>query len=318
MSEANAESKVVEIKLTVKQRLNFKFVDPIAAAENEKREIPMLIEGLKLGTAGILAGDGGVGKSTLLIAIAYGLAHPELDVFNVSRSKEPKRVLIMSAEDDEDIVNNKMHDFDKLNKFDDRQRMLAARGVFITTEKNLMEKITDSGWIERLKVEIEELSVDLVVFDTYSVFGGVENENDNAEAAKIITILNKKLIAGSNLCVLLVHHTNGDGDIRGAKALRMNTRATYVIRRPTEDEARSLDAFGFISSNYANFEIIKSNYARRGSLCWLEMTDVGVFKLAGDDAVEAVNTKVEKDRKGGALTKAITKTKKAGVPREEL
>ena len=208
MSEANAESKVVEIKpAVVKKRLGFKFVDLIAAAENEKRDIPMLIEGMKLGTSGILAGDGGVGKSTLLIAIAFGLAHPELDVFNISRSKEPKRVLIMSAEDDEDIVNNKMHDFIKLNKFDDRQRKLAAQGVFITTENNLMGKITDSNWIDSLKLEIEELGVDLVVFDTYSVFGGVENENDNAEAANIVDILKNKLVAGSDLCVLLVHHT---------------------------------------------------------------------------------------------------------------
>lgn len=287
------ESKVVNEK-AVPKRLGFKYVDIDEAVRNPKRHIEMLIRGLKLGTVGILAGDGGIGKSTLLIGVAYGLAHPELDFFGVSVSTKPKKVMIMSAEDDEDIVNNKLHDFDNLHGLGEAERALAKTGVFITTDKNLMEKITNLDWIANLKLEIDHLGIDLVVFDTYSVFGGVVNENDNAEAAKIVTILNKNLIAGSHLCVLLVHHTNGEGDIRGAKALRMNTRATYVIRRPNEDESKSMQAQGFNPENYANFEIVKSNYARKGSICWLKMADTGVFELAGKDAVNAT---IKKDVK---------------------
>lgn len=295
-----SDSKVIDIKKANKG-LGFKFVDLVAAAKNPKRHIEMLIKGCKLGTIVILAGDGGIGKSTFLLGVSYGLAHPELDVFNLSVSTKPRKVMVLSAEDDEDIVSNKMHDFDKLHQLDDRKRALAAAGVFITTEKDLMEKITDEVWMDKLKYEIDRLGIDLVVFDTYSVFGGVENENDNAEAARIVTILNRKLIAKSDLCVLLVHHTNGEGDIRGAKSLRMNTRATYVIRRPNDDEAKSMQSHGFNPDSYANFEIIKSNYAPRGSLCWLEMTETGVFKLADSDVVDAATKGVvEASKKASA------------------
>ena len=294
--------KIVEIKTKKPPRfLPFKFVDPVDAAENEKRLIPLLLPGLKKGTVGVLAGEGGIGKSTLLIGIAFGLAHKELDVLKLSLSDGPCKILILSGEDDADVVNNKLHDFSATHGLDNRKLKLAKDGVFIATEKNLMEKINDEDWIANLKLTIEELKIDLVVFDTYSIFGGVENENDNVEAARVIEVLNKNLIAETDLCVLLVHHTNAEGNIRGAKALRDNTRVTYVIRRPNDDEKEIIEAAGFNSETLANFEIIKSNYARKGSLCWLEMTHSGVFKIADEKISVSLSQKKSEKIKTGRI-----------------
>ena len=296
---------VVDLKAVKKvpHVIDFKFVDPIAAAHNARIEIPMLIKGLKRGTVGVLAGQGGIGKSTLILGLAYGLAHPDLDVFGMSESKEIRRVMILSAEDDADIVSNKMKDFDTLHKLDGRKRQLAKDSVFITADRDLMKKISDPEWMANLKKTLEELKIDLIVFDTYSVFGGVENENDNAEAAAIINVINKDLIASTQLSVLLIHHTNNEGNIRGAKALKDNTRVTYIVRKPTEDEAENLEAAGLDPTDYANFGIIKSNYARSGSLCWLKMSATGIFMLADEDAVEAINKKDDEKSSGSKKSK---------------
>lgn len=294
-------SKIIDLKAVKKipQVLDFNFVDPVEAGVNSRIHIPMLIKGLKRGTVGVLAGQGGIGKSTLILGLAYGLAHPDLDVFGMSECDDPRQVLILSAEDDSAIINNKMKDFDELYKFDDRKRQLAKNSVFITADRNLMKKINDPEWMANLKLTIESLKIDLVVFDTYSVFGGIENENDNAEAAAVINIINQDLIAGTELTALLIHHTNSDGNIRGAKALKDNTRVTYIVRNPNDDESEKLEAGGFNASEYANFGIIKSNYARSGSLCWLKMSSTGIFMLAEEDAVEAINKK-DDDKSSGS------------------
>lgn len=307
-NQTNSTLKVVPTTAPV-AALAFKPISPVNAKKKPKIFIPTILKGFKTGIVGVLAGTGGIGKSTLLLGIVYGLADKRADVFNLSTSEKPLKVLFMSAEDDEAVVNNRMHDFAVHHKLPDEVLEQVEAQACITCERLSMKKITDKAWLTALKLYCIQNTIDLVIFDTYSIFSGVQNENDNSEATAVIDALYKDLIADTQLSVLLVHHTNSEGNIRGAKALRENTRVTYVIRKPEDEEIEKIEAAGFDSTKYANLGIIKTNYDQLGSMCWLKMTKNGIFELAELDMVIAVNQKSESAKSGHKKSKGMQNVK---------
>jgi hypothetical protein len=66
---------------------------------------------------------------------------------------------------------------------------------------------------------IKEQKIKLIVLDPFSSVMGLENENDNAEASKVLDIIRKEFVA-QGLTVILIHHpsksTGSEKGIRGA------------------------------------------------------------------------------------------------------
>lgn len=64
---------------------------------------------------------------------------------------------------------------------------------------------------------IEEKGIKLLVLDPFSSVMGLENENDNAEASKVMDIIRKEFVA-KGLTVILIHHpSKGEGEGRGIR-----------------------------------------------------------------------------------------------------
>ena len=69
----------------------------------------------------------------------------------------------------------------------------------------------------------------LVVIDTYSASGAVEDENDNASAQKVFTTL-KEYAKKAGVFIMAVHHTDKAGkDMRGAGAIRGAVDAAILV-----------------------------------------------------------------------------------------
>ncbi|MFA5130387.1 MAG: AAA family ATPase [Patescibacteria group bacterium] len=64
---------------------------------------------------------------------------------------------------------------------------------------------------------IEEKGIKLLVLDPFSSVMGLENENDNAEASRVMDIIRKEFVT-KGLTVILIHHpSKGDGEGRGIR-----------------------------------------------------------------------------------------------------
>jgi RecA-family ATPase len=69
----------------------------------------------------------------------------------------------------------------------------------------------------KLRLEVERCAAGLVIVDTWRRFSGLVDENDSGAAATAMGALED--LARSGVSVLVVHHTNSEGGIRGSTAV---------------------------------------------------------------------------------------------------
>lgn len=257
------DDNIIPITRKSNKRLGFSFVSPTKATENEAPKIETLIFGWKKGTISVFAGEGGIGKSTILLAIASAIASPfqAHDIYKLATCTKPNRVLMLSGEDDQDTVTLRMKRFYERNGLDPS---IVEDNLLVTCDVDLFGKLSDETWLWELKNTLDDEEIDVLIIDTWSVFSAIDNENDNAECSKILKAMKKILIGNpkdgeSKLSVMIVHHTNADGGIRGAKALKDNTRATYIMRAMNEKEEAKARAKS-LEGTYVALDLHKSNY----------------------------------------------------------
>ncbi len=272
----------------------FSFVNLRDAVRKPKIDLDFIMKGFLKNSISLLVGTGGIGKSSLLLGVAFGLANPELDVYRLNIGKQPRKVMILFAEDDAVVVNNRVHDFCKELKLDAKQvdEAIDSGAIMFTCDSDLMKHMKDIDWLHQLRATIVEHGVDLIVFDTWSVLSGIENENDNAEAKQILLNLKNHILMPKEdhkVSIMLAHHTNESGDIRGAKALKANTRTTYIMRAPIDDEVEQLLKREEDPRDYVRLELNKCNYDRTGPLAWFKRGDHGVLHVAEDEITESLN-----------------------------
>lgn len=78
-------------------------------------------------------------------------------------------------------------------------------------------KMQDETWLGALKRDIESKQIGLVIMDPFSSVMGLQDENSNAEAAKVMDLIRKELVA-KGVSVIFIHHP-AKGDDSG-KSLR--------------------------------------------------------------------------------------------------
>lgn len=232
-------------------------------------------EKLAAGMVAILAGKGGVGKSTWAIELAFCIANG-LEIFTgknptpASIKKAEKleligaqKTLYLSYEDDDQVFEQRLYDIRKKYKkriSTDAEDCLhyatldtlASDKAIITAANNGIIDTTQA--YEKLKATILKEEPHLIILDTLSkIYSG--NENDNQTASKFITALQEiikalKTETGIQATILLIHHLSKDGDFRGASALVAESRLAIKMR--------AVDRYGefIITDSYE-----KSNYS---------------------------------------------------------
>jgi len=144
--------------------------------------------GLVKGQVFLIAGEPGIGKSTLLLQLSHSLA------------KEGKKVLYVSGEE-------------SVNQIYLRAKRLKALNENLTVfSETLLEKIED--WVEELNPEV------LILDSVQTVFSGeLESSAGSVSQVREVTYRITELAKRKEITAFVVGHVNKEGQIAGPKVL---------------------------------------------------------------------------------------------------
>lgn len=176
------------------------------------------------GSGHLLSGQAGVGKTTLAYNLAVKAARGEN--FLELPFARCLRVLYVDLETPKPLHRRKLH--------------LIAEGKlpdglgFIRNVGNLEKELP------RLAALVREHHFDLVIIDTLTSAFQLKDENDNAEATRIMRTIRKELIEPYGCAVLLCHHLgkdpSGRGIYRGRGASAFPAQADIVLNLEAKDQ----------------------------------------------------------------------------------
>src|SRR6185312_15062821 len=161
-------------------------------------------------TVTLCSGDGGVGKSLLVLQLGCAMATKTqwlgLDV-------EPGRTLYVSAEDDKDEIHRRVADIAKAERFTlaDAQDMRvidrAGKDAVMGMLSGATGKIAPTPLWRRVEKRVSEFRPGLVVFDTSAdVYAG--NENVREQVRQFVGLLRGMAIKHECAVLLLSHPSN--------------------------------------------------------------------------------------------------------------
>jgi RecA-family ATPase len=232
-------------------------------------------------TVTIVAGDGGGGKTTLMLQLAAALAAgcPWLGY-----DPDPGRVLFVTAEDDEDEIHRRLAAIAKgfgigLSDLADLHIVpLAGRDAVMAAPQGKAALIAPTAVFHGLLALVERIRPRLVVLDALAdVFGG--EENARAQARQFIGLL-RGLAIDHILAVVLIAHPSLSGmasgsGTSGSTAWSNSVRARLYLERIVDDGNREIDP------DLRVLRVKKSNYGPVGLELRLRWQN-GAFVLDGN------------------------------------
>jgi RecA-family ATPase len=211
----------------------------------EQTEPDWLVKDFLLqGTLVCYAGDAGSGKSIVTHTIALALAAGCEALSGIVPAAEPKRVLY----------------FDEENSPQDRAKYLqrSYNGLFRKGDgpdlANLQENffglpywLGDAGWSDTVANCIEQVNPHLMVFDTATPCFSIQDENDNAEAQRVIQEVRRLMrMCNPVASAIVLRHSKvtdqkGVRTMRGAKAWKSAADGViFQVRNPGRPRRHNL------------------------------------------------------------------------------
>lgn len=257
---------------------------PLEAATFNERPPPrawLLDKVLPLGKVGMLAAEGGAGKTIALCQLALSVATgmPWLGTFNVHPAAVG-RVLLILGEEDAEEVRRRMWNASQSMKLGPsmlaaaQQRIVALSlaGVPCSFLEHNGAELTDSpfaGWLRRKLGEPGD-PWRLIVLDPLSRFAGADAETDNAAATRFIQSV-EALTTRTGATAIVAHHTNKGargsdatpttGAARGSSALTDGAR--WVATMKSEKLVHGDSTINDRLDRVVTIEVTKSNYSKR-------------------------------------------------------
>ena len=288
-------------------------------------------QGLALGKLGVLAAEGGTGKSYLALelAISVAMGHEIIQGFT---PVSDGRVLCCFAEDDDHIIAHRLRSIaDGLSINDSTiSALLSQRKLqFIAGQSAPLLFFDPFGGVTRtaafaaIRDQCSREQYRLVVIDPLVSWAGITNENDNAAMQTVATAL-IDIAGASGGAVLALHHANkqagktrdlGQGASRGASSLLCAAR--WVAGMQTLDD-RTADAYGVPEGEahrYCEVMISKNSYAERsGQITTLRRLPGGALQHVAlradrDSAIAEAIAGVICDTGGGLTPREISRGK---------
>lgn len=166
----------------------------------------------------LLAGDGGTGKTTILLQLAFAAASMTSWFGHLVH---PRRVLFVSGEDETDELHYRVHEVSQamgaqsvnnfwLMSFEQLQHseIMTVMGQFKD-----MPLITTPLYTHLVQ-KISELGIDLLILDpTVDLFGG--DENNARHVRQFITLLRQEIAIRHNCTVLIASHPSRSSMVTG-------------------------------------------------------------------------------------------------------
>ncbi len=201
---------------TERQHTQVKFA-PVDVQETINQQLPerqwLIGSHISFGTVVLLYADGGVGKSLLAYDLtkAVALGSP-WNGFPVKQA----RVLIIQTDEPE---------------IDTCERLRIARFEEIGTEKVYIERNWQFSQMQKLKQWVAEYQPGLIIIDSFTScnrFSELE-EKDMTYALGLLDL--GQLASEFNCSVLILHHENKLGGVRGSTAIRNSVSEVWHLRK---------------------------------------------------------------------------------------
>jgi len=225
----------------------------------------------------MLAGTGGVGKSTLMVDLSVAvLTGGDF----LGKPTQRGSVLYVAGEG--------LHGYGQRFKAtaahrgvdlrDGDELALVSAGVSMDNEKSM----------ERLAADVAANGYSLVVFDTLSSLSSMDSENDNAQAAKVMNLARSVTAASPRTTAIVVHHANrASGTMRGASAFRDNADAVWVAFGTGNEQDKAFS----LSSHASKGGKLRDGEAR--TIAGLSITEAHGAGVLDFDPAAAVTMKLE-------------------------
>jgi hypothetical protein len=166
----------------------------------------------------IVGGDGGVGKSAMLVEMVARLSTgtPFLGQYPARKAH-----ILYAVGEGMSGYGARFAAVDRAHGLDADRVRLIAQGVNLTSEKSM----------EQVRAAVAERKVDVVIFDTLSSLSTLESENDAAEVGRVLNNAKRVREANPGCTVIIVHHTNkASGGLRGSSVIRDNADVVWMLR----------------------------------------------------------------------------------------
>ncbi|TAM44327.1 MAG: hypothetical protein EPN53_16755 [Acidobacteria bacterium] len=246
---------------------------------------------LPRGKVGIMAAEGGTGKTTALVALAVSVitARPWLGLYQVPPTVTG-RVLLLLAEEDSDDVHRRLWKIAEALRLTGSERTLlaerlvviplAGRPVALTAVSGggLVETPLAAALRNRLMRDAGEDGFALIGLDPLSRFAGGDVEGSNEAATRYVEVLESLAAAPGHPTVLVSAHSSkvarrqGQADVRGVTGLSDAARWVATLRRDGEE---------------VRFAVAKSNYSLPCPPARLRWRDETLEVVSGAEILDA-------------------------------
>lgn len=259
---------------------------------------------LHAGIVGLLVSPGGVGKTTILLAMALSVATG--CPFFGWRPATRGRVFLGLGEEDLEEARRRLYYLARTAGLSDAQRRDALANIAIAplagTPVSLLERGPEGNPVETETMRDLRAALAaggepwaLVILDPLSRWGGLDVETDNAQATRAVEAFESLTKAKGRPAVILAHHTNKTSRREGERDATAARGATALV-----DGARwvaSLTNVSFGPVRGVELELVKSNYTGEIPRMLLARGEDGVLRVMPRSEIEAakVQAAAEKD-----------------------
>jgi hypothetical protein len=248
--DAEPDDVAADVAAALHAREAFDETGPITTDELLAMEAPdWLVEGILPAGLSMIFGAPKTGKSYIALQTAWSFA-TGTRWFRRACRDEPGQVLYLAGEGVADLRLRVEALVDETDKH-------PGGNIRWWTEPLSLSKERDAA---KLRLAVEQTGAELVIVDTWRRFSGLVDENDAGKASQAIGALEDLTRKGTS--VLVVHHTNAEGGIRGSTAVAGAVEA--AARTILDPDAGRVTLTSYLARRGVGFSDIDLGWKRSG------------------------------------------------------
>ncbi len=244
--------------------------------------------GFLAGTVGAINAPGASGKSWLGLQLGAYLAC-NYDTLGLGSNEENKRVLILAAEDPEEILSKRLYTLaEKISK---SQQISLIQNLTIASCLGKTGDLMDEGKTLS-EIQLIASDFDLLIVDTLSRWHSGE-ENDRKDAAKIMRVLEK--ITKSGPAVLFLHHIGKGVQVshqhagRGSAVWSDEARWVAYLENVSSEDSKKFGIKDADGKKIVRLGVSKVNYSQIPESILLERQSNGMLVALNSEVLKQKN-----------------------------